>query len=176
VSVHRRACIVVVAALAVGATAITSCGSSKSDPEPVQARPLLAECTVGAIPVEGTPAIGEPAVLAWRTPKGEEGCPTGPAADGDGPLFTNAETHTVNGDVVVDARFVEGAASAFNALAAACAVLDAGCPTGKIAIVVNGRVLSIATLPAVGFADTVQFLFQDSSDACAFSEAVNRGR
>jgi hypothetical protein len=142
----------------------------------VQARPLLAECTVGATTSDGTPAIGDAAVLPWHSSAGDEGCPTGPAADGDGPLFTNAEAHTVNGNVVVDTRFVQGAAGAFNALAAMCVTLAEGCPTGKIAIVVNGRVLSIATLTTFGFADTVQFPFQDGADAAAFSEAVNRGR
>ncbi len=155
---------------------LAACGSSKSDPEPVQARPLLADCTAGASTSSGTPAVGTAAVLLWRSPTGDEGCPTGPAADADGPLFTNAEAHTVNGSVVVDMRFVKGADGAFNALAAACAAQDASCPTGKVAIVVNGRVLSIAALPAAGFTDTVEFAFQDGADASAFAEAVNRGR
>ena len=103
-------------------------------------------------------------------------CITGPAADGDGPLFTNAEVQALEGTFFVSASIVDTGASAFNALTAACFQRDSRCPTGQLAVTVEGRVLSVATVQTPTFEGSVQFAFTTEADAQRFVDAVNSGR
>lgn len=163
----------VVAAVALS---MTACGSSKADPEPVQVRPLLAACVASTDTSAATPAIGDAAALPWPSPDGAQRCATGPAADGDGPLFTNAEQHSLDGAAIATAEFVEGTEVAFNQLAAACFNRDDTCPTGQMAVAVAGRIVSVASVEAPTFSGALQFTFESPTDAETFTDAVNSGR
>ena len=163
----------VVAAVALS---LPACGSSKADPEPVQVRPLLAACLASTDTSAATPAIGDAAALPWASPDGDQRCATGPAADGDGPLFTNAEQQSLDGAAMASAAFVEGADGAFNRLATACFNRDDTCPTGTMVVAVAGRILSVATVQTPTFSGPVQFAFASATDAETFTEAVNSGR
>lgn len=155
---------------------LMACGSSKADPAPVQVRPLLAECVANGTTRQGTPAIGEAAALPWASPEGARACLTGPAADGDGPLFTNAEVQMVDGAAFATATIVDDGATALNALMTACFGRDGTCPSGQVAVAVEGRVVSIATVQAATFEGSMQFAFGNEADAQAFADAVNSGR
>ena len=163
-------------AATVAILALAACGSSKADPAPVQVRPLLAACSADGTARSGTPVIGETAALAWTSPDGDRVCITGPAADGDGPLFTNAEVQALDGTFFVSASIVDTGANAFNALTAACYQRDSACPTGQLAVTVEGRVLSVATVQTPTFEGSVQFAFATEADAQRFVDAVNSGR
>lgn len=163
-------------AVAAIAVAMSACGSSKADAEPVQVRPVMAECTADGTARSDTPAIGEAAALAWDAPDGNRVCATGPAADADGPLFTNAEVQALDGTFFVSASLVDTGASAFNALTDSCFQRDTACPTGQLAVTVDGRVLSVATVQTPTFEGSVQFAFTTEADAQTFVDAVNSGR
>lgn len=114
----------------------------------------------GEEPLATTPRArvnGSPAAIVIQ-PGGEDGSPVRflvgrPLLDGDA-IENAAATFSVPGDWVVFLVFRPGAEGIdlFNSAAAACFSQSPQCPTGRLAVVWNGEVVSAPTLNASEFA------------------------
>jgi hypothetical protein len=130
-------------------------------------RPVVSACTAAPanLAQHTRPRAGETATLTiyQSSPLGQ--CTVGPTAVTADAFQTKGGTQAGEaGEWTVDLTFKPGAAGedVFNALAAQCYQRDVGCPTGQIALELDGSLLAVATVQKPTFSGTLQVSFLDS--------------
>ncbi len=118
----------------------------------------------------GLPVQGDPNSSEYRRLKGNpaQACGVGPQ-QGTGEVFTNAQARVINGawGVTVDLRSGSKGSDIWNALAAQCYDKQQTCPTGQLAIELDGVLQSAPTVNARVFNNGVEI-------TGSFSEAEAR--
>ena len=118
----------------------------------------------------GLPVQGDPNSSEYRRLKGSpaQACGVGPQ-QGTGEVFTNAQARVINGawGVTVDLRSGSKGSDIWNALAAQCYDKQQTCPTGQLAIELDGVLQSAPTVNARVFNHGVEI-------TGSFSEAEAR--
>jgi len=148
-----------------------------SDPVSVTMRPVLG-CAPDGV-ASGDPY--DPAAMAVIvTPAadgtGSEACNVGPTAVTGTAFAGDAVAAQTDSGWVVNVTIRDGAdgLDLFNVVAAQCFTTSAACPTGQMALVVDGRLVMKATVMSAEFATSLQISgAYDQTQAEALAEVMN---
>jgi preprotein translocase subunit SecD len=132
-----------------------------------------------AVDAWGLPVQGDPNSSEYRRLKGNPAqvCGVGPQ-QGTGKVFTNASARVINGawGVTVDLRSGSQGADIWNALAAECFDKQTTCPTGQLAIELDGELQSAPTVNARVFNNGVEITGSfTESEAKNLARVLNSG-
>jgi preprotein translocase subunit SecD len=154
--------------------------------EAIYVRPAVGGCQIledsGSNTSDTLPIVeSDPTTQQWLPMHGAgpiQYCPVGPA-QGTGAVFANdAIADIANGAWAITVSLRPGAEGAdiWNALAAKCFNRDTDCPTGQLAIELNGELLTVATVQTPVFEGTVQIAGSfTEADARAVARQINAG-
>ena len=137
--------------------------------------------TAPAVPVDewGLPLVGDPNTTEYRRLKGDPAqlCIVGPQ-QGTGEVFTNASAQVINGawGVTVDLRGGASGRDIWNNLAAQCYDRSETCPSGQLAIELDGELQSAPTVNERVFDTGVQITGDfTESEAKNLARVLNSG-
>ena len=137
----------------------------------VSVHPLLACATDGA-----TATTDASSAEQWVPAPAGEQCQVGPAAASGAVFLPTAVPAIVGGAWSVAAELTPGpeGADAFNVLAASCFEGNRSCPSQRLAIVVDGRIVTASTVHVPSFAGEAQIAGDfTEAEAAAIASRIN---
>ncbi|MFZ4718845.1 MAG: hypothetical protein ACOYMR_05445 [Ilumatobacteraceae bacterium] len=161
----------IVVACSDGSSTSSSEASSNGNPR-LQVRPVLANCSLNGGATKGAPPVDRAVGFSLVIDGAKRVCPTGPGF-ALGTVSRAEVTNTAPGVAIAVVDLGDQDLASFNTIAEACYAGTPTCPARKIALTLDGDIVSVATVQVPKFESELQLAFNDQETAQRTIDAMD---